>query len=120
MLQVVISRHPLQLVQNTCKNTVLILAIVNLEQNKHIIESGKMFTKICDWLTYYSFNIEWENPVSIIIWLLVIESRSTGVNIRQVCFAIDTSCYLSSLKFLSLIPTGLISLSLDSTSINNK
>ena len=96
------------------------MAIVNLKQNKHIIESGEMVTEICDQLMYYSFNIELENLVSIITWLLFIESRSTGVNNEQVCFAIDTSCYLSGLKFLSLIPTGPISLSLDSTGINNK
>ena len=96
------------------------LALVNFKQNKHIIESGEMVTEICDWLMYYGFNIELENLVSIITWLLVIESISTGVNIQQVCFAIDTSCYLSSLKFLSLIPNGLISLSPDSTGINNK
>ena len=69
---------------------------------------------------YYSFNIELENLVSIITWLLVIESGSTSGNIQQVCFAIDTGCYLSNLKFLSLTSTGLISLSPDSTSINNK
>ena len=72
-----------------------------------------MATKICDWLMYYGFNIEFENLVSIISWLSVIESGSTSVNIQQVCFAIDTSCYLSGLKFLSLIPTGLTSLSPD-------
>ena len=96
------------------------MAIVNLKQNKHIIEFGEMVTKICDQLTYYSFNIESENLVSIITWLSVIESRSTSVNIQQVCFAIDTSCYLSGLKCFSPIPTGLISLSPDSTGINNK
>ena len=48
------------------------------------------------------------------------ESGSPGVNIQQVHFAIDTSCYLSGLKFLRLIPTSLISLSPDSTNINNK
>ena len=45
MFGMIIRRHPFHLVQYTCKDVIVVMAIINLKENMQLLNVDKMVTK---------------------------------------------------------------------------